>query len=141
MEKAKNKFIHTPENWTELETRINQLPDSEKAVAAIYAGMAWNLACDVADGEFSRATAGRPPMYLNGTAKVIAFAPYKGRLSDEYAILAYWKDNSPAHPYVVAHWSPVSGKSWNWGDYCESYQEALNAFYFKAGINTAVETG
>lgn len=40
-------------------------------------------------------------------------------------------------PYVVATWWPDLGKSWSWGHYCETMDEATTEFNEAATRNTA----
>ena len=44
-------FAVTPDNWGELEKRIESLSGSEKTLAIYYSLMAWNLACKMANEE------------------------------------------------------------------------------------------
>ena len=128
---TKIAFIHTPANWDELHARIESLTGpGESALATLYAGMAWNMAADDA----ARDTAGRPPAKLNGHA-VVAFAPYRSQraINDgDFAVWVHLTDNDLT-PYCVAHWNQHAGKCWNWGTYCETYNDALRAFIDKAG--------
>ena len=64
---------------------------------------------------------------------VLAKAPWKGRISGDYAVLVRRNDNS-LHPYVVAHWNKDAKKNWNWGNYFGTYDEALKCFFDKCTL-------
>jgi hypothetical protein len=46
-------FFHTPESWEELQTWLDNLNGSEKAMATTAAIMAWNLAAKITNEEKS----------------------------------------------------------------------------------------
>ena len=134
----KTGFIHTPANGEELEKRIKGLSGSEQSTATLYAGMAWNLACDIVN---SKKTI-RPPEQLNGF-DVLAYAPYEGETVrdlhskpggevKDFVIMVFMPENTVT-PFCVAHWAPSSGNNWNIGNYCANYEHALTRFISRAG--------
>ncbi len=66
---------------------------------------------------------------------VLAKAPWKGRISGDYAVLVRRNHNS-LHPYVVAHWNKDAKNNWNWGNYFKTYEEALKCFFIKCSLET-----
>jgi len=132
----KINFIHTPANWDDLQDRIDQLPPGEKNIAALYAGMAWNIACDIVAA--ANENPERPPERLNGY-RVLASAPYHARLGDnsesapaDFVVLVSMPDNDLT-PFVVAHWNPNAQTHWHNGAYCADYDNALELFMIRAG--------
>jgi hypothetical protein len=129
-------FVQTPASWDELQERIDQLPPGEKNIAALYAGMAWNIGCDIYNAEKENMT--RPPERLNGH-RVLAFAPYHAQLGadpesapENFIVLVSMPDNELT-PFVVAHWNPGAAYTWHNGAYCADYDNALELFTIRAG--------
>ena len=129
-------FVQTPASWDELQGRIDSLPPGEKNIAALHAGMAWNIACDIHNAEKENMT--RPPERLNGH-RVLASAPYHAQLGadpqsapENYIVLVSMPDNELT-PFVVAHWNTGAAYTWHNGAYCADYDNALELFMIRAG--------
>lgn len=129
-------FVQTPASWDELQERIDQLPPGEKNIAALYAGMAWNIGCDIYNAEKENMT--RPPERLNGH-RVLASAPYHAQLGSDpesapidFVVLVY-KSDDELTPFVVAHWNAGARFTWHNGAYCADYDNALERFMIRAG--------
>lgn len=129
-------FVQTPASWDELQERIDQLPPGEKNIAALYAGMAWNIGCDIYNAEKKKMT--RPPERLNGH-RVLASAPYHAQLgadpqsAPENYIVLVSKADDELTPFCVAHWNAGAGHTWHNGAYCADYDNALELFMIRAG--------
>jgi len=130
-------LFHTPEDWAELQDKIEAHGSGERTVATLFAAMGWNLAISLFDKAGSEHTrpSGLVPEKLN-SFPVLAKAPYHGRLGGDYAVLVRRNDNE-LHPYVVAHWNKDAKTNWNWGNYFETYEKALECFIKKSSKQTS----
>ena len=135
-------LFHTPEDWAELQDKIEAHGSGERMVATLFAAMGWNLAIHLFEKAGSEHTrpSGLMPEKLN-SYPVLAKAPYHGRIGGDYAVLVRRDDNS-LHPYVVAHWNKDAKTNWNWGNYFETYEQALECFIQKSSKDkTEAKTG